>query len=276
MRLWTLAAGSAIAVALAIPASAKAPPEGWLCGSSGCVSLSGHKASSPFSSWWSTPFVERPAPKPAPFVRVVLDQAAPDGLAPITWTLLYSPQRSAMRITQNRVAPYSAGVGPYWRAVPRSAQAALRRATSRVTPFSASRSWATCAVTVARPPAPDPRQPSFNYGNAKIRVALSPNNGRIVAGLLPDGGVRATINPDGSIDAKVGWWRAGTGKIRISGRRIDRPAPPLRAHVPNGYGRGFQATGLTFPTTGCWRVTGRYAGTSLAFTVRVSKSPLGP
>ena len=85
----------------------------------------------------------------------------------------------------------------------------------------------------------------------------------------------ATINPDGSIDAKFGWWRAGSGKIRISGRRLDASAPPLRAHVPDGYGLGFQATGLTFPTTGCWRVTGRYLKSQISFTLLVVKSRLG-
>lgn len=86
----------------------------------------------------------------------------------------------------------------------------------------------------------------------------------------------ATINNDGSIDAKYGWWRAGSGKIKISGRRLDAPAPPLRADFPDGYGPGFQATGLTFPTTGCWRVRGRYVESQINFTLLVSKSRLGP
>ena len=145
------------------------------------------------------------------------------------------------------------------------------------TPVPADRPASSCAVTDVRGRRPpDPARPSFNYGNAVIRVALEPGNGRLVAGRLEGGGERATINGDGSIDAKFGWWRAGSGKIRISGRRLDAAAPPLRAHVPDGYGRGFQATGLTFTTTGCWRVTGRYAGTSLTFTVLVTKSRLGP
>ena len=135
----------------------------------------------------------------------------------------------------------------------------------------------TCRVTI--PPtngAPNPAGPSFNYGNSTIRVSLYRRNGKLIAGRLPGGGKMATINPDGSIDAKFGWWRAGSGKIRISGRRLDASAPPLRAHVPDGYGRGFQATGLTFPTTGCWRVTGRYLKSQISFTLLVSKSRLGP
>jgi hypothetical protein len=141
---------------------------------------------------------------------------------------------------------------------------------------SGSRRARACAVTVVRPPVPDPKLPSFNYGNASIRVALFPKNGHLIAGRLPGGGWRATINDDGSIDAKYGWWRAGSGKINIAGRRLDAAAPPLRAHIPNGYSAGFQATGLTFPTTGCWRVTGRYGRASLTFTVLVTKSRLRP
>jgi len=65
-------------------------------------------------------------------------------------------------------------------------------------------------------------------------------------------------------------------RLRITGRRIDAPGAPLKANVPNGYGSGFQATGLTFPTTGCWRVTGRFKRAQLTFTVLVTKSRLGP
>ena len=135
----------------------------------------------------------------------------------------------------------------------------------------------TCRVTIPpKDPAANPASPSFNYGNSRIRVSLYRRNGKLIAGRLAGGGKMATLNSDGSIDAKFGWWRAGSGKIKISGRRLDASAPPLRAHVPDGYGPGFQATGLTFPTTGCWRVTGRYLESQISFTLLVSKSRLGP
>lgn len=134
----------------------------------------------------------------------------------------------------------------------------------------------SCPVTVAPRRPPDRRTPGFDYGNATIRVALNPPDGRLVAGRLPSGGTRATINADGSIWAKYGWWRAGSGKITISGRRIDAPAPPLTADVPDGYGAGFQSSGLAFPTPGCWRITGRYGLARITFTVLVTKSALGP
>ena len=99
------------------------------------------------------------------------------------------------------------------------------------TPVPAKSPTSSCAVTDVRGRRPpDPATPSFNYGNAVIRVALEPKNGRLVAGRLAGGGERATINEDGSIDAKFGWWRAGSGKIRISGaaRRVGTAAARAR------------------------------------------------
>ncbi len=112
---------------------------------------------------------------------------------------------------------------------------------------------------------------AFNYGNASLRVSLWPK-GKLVAGPLPDGAIWASIEPDGSIVAKLGWWRGVAGKLAIGGRRLDASAPPLRAHVPDGYGvTGFQATGIIFPTAGCWKVTGKVGGASLTFVVLVVK-----
>lgn len=266
-------ATAAVSIALAVPAAeAKGPAEAELCGSSGCVRLSGSAALEPFSSWWKTPFTQLRKPKPARFYRILVRQAEPE---PITWSLVYVPARNAMRLTQSRVPPYATGIGPYWRTVPAPARRGLRDATRGTTPYPASAAYSVCRVTDVRGrPVPETAQPSFNYGNETIRVALAPPDGQIVAGLLPGGGMRATINADGSIDAKVGWWRAGSGRPVITGRRIDRYAAPLRAHVPGGYSAGFQATGLTFPTTGCWRVRRSYGGASLTCTVRVTRSRL--
>jgi hypothetical protein len=78
------------------------------------------------------------------------------------------------------------------------------------------------------------------------------------------------INPDGSIGWKYGWWRKAAGYLTITGRRLDAPAPPLRSYVPDGYGNiGFQASGVTFPSEGCWQVTGKTAHTSLTFVALV-------
>jgi hypothetical protein len=111
----------------------------------------------------------------------------------------------------------------------------------------------------------------FNYGSDRLAVELWPH-GVLVAGPLPGGGSYAEINPDGSIAAKLGWWRGAEGPLQITGHRTDATAPPLRAHIPNGYGpTGFQATLLTFASTGCWHVSASVADQRLTFTVLVSR-----
>lgn len=125
---------------------------------------------------------------------------------------------------------------------------------------------APCPVTK-----PGPSSGGFNYGHARLRVNLWPR-GVLPAGPLPGGGSYATIQADGSIRAKLGWWRGVEGRLRISGARLDQPALPLSASVPGGYlPTGFQPSGLIFPTEGCWRVVGQVGRARLAFVVRVLK-----
>jgi hypothetical protein len=78
------------------------------------------------------------------------------------------------------------------------------------------------------------------------------------------------VESDGSRSMKFPWWRAVGGKLTITGRRLDASAPPLRAHIPEGYGdTAFQSTALIFPTEGCWEVTGRVGDVTLTFVTRV-------
>jgi hypothetical protein len=95
-------------------------------------------------------------------------------------------------------------------------------------------------------------------------------NGALWVGLWPANVVVDEPKADGAIDAKVGWWRGVPGTLSITGRRLDAAAPPLRATVSDGYGEsGFQASGLSFPTEGCWEVTGRVGTASLTFVTLV-------
>jgi len=78
------------------------------------------------------------------------------------------------------------------------------------------------------------------------------------------------VEPDGSLPMKFPWWRRIRGQRRIEGRRLDAPAPALRAHIPSGYGDiGFQATSLIFSTEGCWEVTGWVGNASMTLVTRV-------
>jgi hypothetical protein len=104
-----------------------------------------------------------------------------------------------------------------------------------------------------------------SYGNGALWVG----------GLWPDGVIavgRRYVEEDGSVAIKFGWWRGAPGVLEITGRRLDAPAPPPRAEVPEGYGRdGFQATGVLFPAEGCWEVTGTVGSSTLTFVTFVIK-----
>ena len=81
----------------------------------------------------------------------------------------------------------------------------------------------------------------------------------------------AHLHSDGSVnELKWAWYRYVPGTLTIEGRRLDAPALPLEAWVPDGYGdRGFQVSGITFPSNGCWEVTGRVGEDSLTFVLLV-------
>jgi hypothetical protein len=112
----------------------------------------------------------------------------------------------------------------------------------------------------------------FNYGGANLRAHLNWKNGSLKAGILTDGGAMAIINPDGSIYAKQGWWRGKKGTLIVRGRRLDGDAPTFWGTVKPGYGEtGFIPVGLTFPTTGCWRITGILGSAKLTYVVKVTK-----
>ena len=103
-------------------------------------------------------------------------------------------------------------------------------------------------------------------------------NDALSTGLWPDGTVvfkqsgPGYVLDDGALMMKFWWWRLVPGQLTFEGRRLDAPAPPLRARVPEGYGPiGFQSTGLIFPTPGCWEVTGRVGEKTLTFVTQVRK-----
>lgn len=132
-----------------------------------------------------------------------------------------------------------------------------------------------CPVT--RPGAGPPGvSPDLFFGSGAAH-----GNGRLwVGGLWPDGVIladRRFVDEDGAVEMKFGWWREVAGELTITGRRLDAPAPPAHDEVPPGYGsKGFQASGVTFPTEGCWEVTGTVAATSLAFVTFVRKEDSRP
>ena len=104
------------------------------------------------------------------------------------------------------------------------------------------------------------------YGNGSLWVG----------GLWPSGVVimtRDDVGPDGRLGMKFGWYRLTSGYLTITGRRLDAPAPPASGLTfPGGYGTtGFNASGVIFPTEGCWQVTGRVGRVALTFVTFVIK-----
>ena len=104
------------------------------------------------------------------------------------------------------------------------------------------------------------------YGNGKLWVG----------GLWPDGVVIVTkddVGPGGRLSMKFGWYRLTSGYLTITGRRLDAPAPPASGQTFHGsYGlTGFNASGVSFPTEGCWQVTGRVGRVALTFVTFVIK-----
>ena len=112
---------------------------------------------------------------------------------------------------------------------------------------------------------PGQRPSPGSHGNGKLWTILWPE-GRVI---FTDGGPGG-IEPDGSLTMKWGWWRSVAGHLEIDGRKSDGSPGVLRATITKGYGEtGFQATYLTFSSTGCWEVTARVGSESLSFVTEV-------
>lgn len=105
-------------------------------------------------------------------------------------------------------------------------------------------SVSSCPITVPNNSQP----PGSTFGS------VFHGNGELWVGLWDANVVVWKPEPDGSIDAKFGWWRVASGDLHIDGRRLDAAAPPLTASVPDGYGpTGFQASGIQFPSADAGR-----------------------
>jgi hypothetical protein len=118
-------------------------------------------------------------------------------------------------------------------------------------------------------------------GGGFFGAGSSFGNGKLwVGGLWPDGIIEADprfVDAEGAASMKFGWWRVEPGKLTITGKRADASAPPASGDAPDGYGDvGFQASGVSFPTEGCWVITGTVGGTSLTFVTFVIKVGASP
>jgi hypothetical protein len=153
--------------------------------------------------------------------------------------------------------------------------------TPTPSPLSAE-AIASCPVTL-----PNGKRPP---GDANAGFDLGNEAGTLFTIPWPDGkvifrpGGPGSIEPDGSLAMKWPWYRHNVkGLVSVSGRRLDAPAPPLRALMGCCYDQntalpgccydqtGFIASGLIFPTEGCWEVNARVGNETLTFVTLAIK-----
>lgn len=111
----------------------------------------------------------------------------------------------------------------------------------------------------------DEMRSGWNHGNGTLWVYLQPGGYS-----WSDG----SVDKDGSLRLKFGWWRGIRGKFTVEGHRLDAPAAPLRYEIhADSYGdMGFMPSYLFFPTEGYWQITGHIGEKSLTFVIHVSKT----
>jgi hypothetical protein len=136
---------------------------------------------------------------------------------------------------------------------------------------------ATCPVTKPSdkpfvPPYPYPPRPYPGgswFGTDRLWTA-APVAWRGLSHYTPD---------DPTFRQKMQWWRQGYDyrtepipKLRVTGRRLDAPAPPLISEVNNVAGTlPSMMVGINLPSLGCWEITGHYEADELTFVVWVAK-----
>lgn len=137
------------------------------------------------------------------------------------------------------------------------------RATGTV---SDSQPAPTCSLTEPqweKPPEDSAVSGSPDYGHYFI------NENRSIWASAWWHGQEAEYLRAGEEGIKVGWFRPAGATLVISGHRLDGDGPPLHAEVPCCYPTRFQASGLYFPTEGCWEVSAEAADETLTFIVWV-------
>lgn len=139
-----------------------------------------------------------------------------------------------------------------------------------------------CPVTIPNRSPPPPGGGGLGPGSLAIH-----GNGLLWT-ILPDDGVwrvpESGVRADGTILQKFVWWRrvvdqttttdadgvltvesTYAGTLRITGHRLDADSPPVTATTRHeGVHVG---SAITFPTGGCWEITGTTGEDVLTFTV---------
>ena len=124
------------------------------------------------------------------------------------------------------------------------------------------------------PPSPYPNEisPDFLLGTNKLWIVLR-----------NDGTWQGLTNwPDGTFRQALWWWREGYDwhrnphpPLKVTGNRLDSPAPPLQSVVRDGWTNDsdhhFILNGINLPALGCWKITGRFEDAEVSFVVWVTQ-----
>ena len=138
---------------------------------------------------------------------------------------------------------------------------------------------ASCPVTKASdrpfiPPPPYPEKPypgAFWYGSDRLWTSPPPDGTwRGLGHSAPD---------DPTFSQKMPWFRLGydwrtepNPNLKVTGKRLDAPAPPLQGTANNVIGPPpYLMVGMSIPTLGCWEITGHYADDELTVVVWVAQ-----
>ncbi len=131
----------------------------------------------------------------------------------------------------------------------------------------------TTDTSISRVNVPGSSAPGFGrvwYGSEKLAVLISVDGHWLVQ------------SAERNYFDKLWWWRKGyvwreetSPNLIVIARRLDGDAPDVRvdrttnALVANDV--SLMLNGLSFPTAGCWEVTGTYRETSLTFVTLVGE-----
>ncbi len=144
---------------------------------------------------------------------------------------------------------------------------AIESSTVVATPAGSAPAF-ECPVTLPNGRVPPGQRPSSQqYGEGEFYTTVPPDGviraPRAVGG-TPPAGWRGSPVPPGWLDWKWIWFRPTKGApLAITGVRLDGPAEPVIAWIPDGYSERLQATAVFFSEPGCWEVTAESGGARL-------------
>lgn len=136
-----------------------------------------------------------------------------------------------------------------------------------------------CPLTVPQSPTFMPPAPYNTLNSFKDHFWFGSNS---LWTIIPENGIWDGLPYNSSgYTQKILWWRDGyvwtdepEPNLIVTGERLDAEAPLIRASkATNAYASDIGSAmlvGMDFPTTGCWKITGKYNdNTELSFVIWV-------